>query len=315
MFLIVVVIAVVVVLDYLSTRVDKRPANPFAFSVDEYEAVDESMIAYRETRQISAGEQPILAMAYGNGRIFLLTDDYLQVITPLGQEIGRTPVDPGGSCIALAPDGIVLIGYANYLVALQGEAEIARSEVLDGEAFISAITASGDHVFAADAGNRRVSVFNPELEHLHSFQGESGVSSLHGLILPSRHFDLKLNDENELWVVNPGLHTIQNYTQGGRLRGHWGKASFDADGFSGCCNPYFIAFLSDGRFATSEKGIIRIKIHKESGEFDTYVAAPEKFRDGSRAPALAVNEQDHIFALDFDRNMIRYFEPKTEPAH
>lgn len=315
LLLTVLVIAVVVVADYLSTRVDKRPANPFAYSVEEYAEVDESLIGYRETRQIRTGDTQLLAMAYGNGRIYLLTDTYMQVITPLGQEVSRTPVDPGGRCIALTPGGTVVLGYENYLVALRHGEEAGRSEILDGEAGITALAADEERVFAADAGNRQVVVFNHELERIDSFRGESGVSSLHGLILPSMHFDLAVNDENELWVVNPGVHSVQNYTPAGRLRGHWSKASFGHDGFSGCCNPYFIAFLSDGSFVTSEKGLIRVKIHRESGEFETYVAAPEKFTDGTRAPALAVDEQDHILVLDFDRNMIRYFERREETAN
>lgn len=310
MLLIVVVIAVVVVADYLSTRVDKRPANPFAYSVEEYETVDESLIAYRETRQIRTGDHEMLAMAYRNGRIFVLTDEYLQVITPLGQEISRTRVDPGGRFIAVAANGTVLLGYEDHLVALQNEEEVFRSAPTGEEAMFTALAISEDIIFVADAGNRQVIAYSHELEQTGSFKGESGVSALHGFILPSLHFDLAVNGENELWVVNPGLHSIQNYTPGGRLRGHWSKSSFGQDGFSGCCNPYFIAFLSDGRIVTSEKGLVRIKIHRESGEFESYVAAPEKFGTGIKAPALAVDEYDHILALDFDKNMIRYFEPR-----
>ncbi len=310
MLLVVVVIVVVVVADYLSTRVDKRPANPFAYSVEEYETVDESLIAYRETRQIRTGDHEMLAMAYRNGRIFVLTDAYLQVITPLGQEISRTRVDPGGRFLTVAADGTVLLGYEDHLVAMQNEEEVFRSAPAGAEALFTALAISEDLIFVADAGNRQVIAYNHELEQTGSFKGESGVSALHGFILPSLHFDLAVNGENELWVVNPGLHSIQNYTPTGRLRGHWSKSSFGQDGFSGCCNPYFIAFLSDGRIVTSEKGLVRIKIHRESGEFESFVAAPEKFGTGIKAPALAVDEHDHILALDFDKNMIRYFEPR-----
>lgn len=310
MLLIVLVIVAVVVADYLSTRVDKRPDNPFAYSVEEYETVDESLIAYRETRQIRTGDTEMLAMAYRNGRIYVLTDEYMQVITPLGQEISRTHIDPDGRFIAVAANGIVLLGYEDHIVALENEEETARSAPAGAEALFTALTIAESHIFVADAGTRQVIAYNHALEQTGSFKGESGVSALHGFILPSLHFDLAVNGENELWVVNPGLHSIQNYTPGGRLRGHWSKSSFGHDGFSGCCNPCFIAFLSDGRIVTSEKGLVRIKIHKESGEFESYVAAPEKFGTGIKAPALAVDEHDHILALDFDNNMIRYFEPR-----
>ncbi|MEE9460788.1 MAG: hypothetical protein V3V53_03100, partial [Bacteroidales bacterium] len=82
------------------------------------------------------------------------------------------------------------------------------------------------------------------------------------------------------------------------------------DGFSGCCNPAHIAIMADGSFLTSEKGVVRIKIHKPSGELSTVVAAPDKFREDGEAPDVAVDEEGIVYALDYDRNMIRIFEPK-----
>lgn len=311
MLAIAAIIGIVVVTDYLSTRPDKRPANPFEYSVEDYEAVDDSLLTYRETRQIRIGDQPIQAITYDNGRIYLVTDDHLLAVTAVGQEIMRVTVSPGTRCLALSENGMILLAYENHLVALNAHGEeIHRTEPLGGDALLTALAASDKHVFVADAGSRQVLVFNQDLEQTASFRGESGVSALHGFILPSLHFDLAVNGENELWVVNPGMHSIQNYSPDGRLRGHWGIPSFGADGFSGCCNPCYIRFLSDGRFVTSEKGIIRIKIHKESGEFASFVATPEKFINGKKAPALAVDENDNIWALDFDKNMIRLFEPK-----
>jgi hypothetical protein len=82
------------------------------------------------------------------------------------------------------------------------------------------------------------------------------------------------------------------------------------EGFSGCCNPAYFTFLPDGRFVTSEKGLVRIKTYKPSGEFEGVVAAPAKFKDDGEAPDVAADSQGNIYALDFDKKMIRVFEPK-----
>ena len=82
------------------------------------------------------------------------------------------------------------------------------------------------------------------------------------------------------------------------------------EGFSGCCNPAHFAFLPDGRFVTSEKGLVRVKTYKPSGEFDAVVAAPVKFAEEGKAPDLAADAAGNVYVLDFDKKMIRVFEPK-----
>jgi len=68
--------------------------------------------------------------------------------------------------------------------------------------------------------------------------------------------------------------------------------------------------LEDGSFVTSEKGLVRIKIYKSSGEFLGVVAPPTKFDDKieGQAPDVAVDNKGNIYALDFDRKVLRVFE-------
>jgi sugar lactone lactonase YvrE len=108
-------------------------------------------------------------------------------------------------------------------------------------------------------------------------------------------------------VVNPGKHALEHYSYDGRLLGYWDNASFDIEGFSGCCNPAQISVLPDGSFVTSEKGMVRIKVHKASGELLAVVAPPGKFREAFNAPDLAVTPDGLIYALDMDGHMIRVF--------
>jgi hypothetical protein len=145
---------------------------------------------------------------------------------------------------------------------------------------------------------------------LGQFEGKSEAGQLHGFIIPSGCFGLAVSPEGELWVINPGKHALELYSHEGSLVRFWQNASFGPDGFSGCCNPVHIAILPDGSFVTSEKGIVRVKIHKPFGDLEGFVADPSEFEGSVIAPAIAVDDEGRIFILDFNRNSIRVFEKK-----
>ncbi len=54
--------------------------------------------------------------------------------------------------------------------------------------------------------------------------------------------------------------------------------------FFGCCNPAHLAIMPDGRFITSEKGVPRVKVYSDTGEFQQAVAGPSEL--GVSASAL-----------------------------
>ena len=306
----ILVIAAIVLYDSLSTRVHKRPDNPFQFSVDEFKKVDHSLVSYQELRQIAVNDPKAFTTA--KGKIYLTSGNQLQVITPQGQELLAFAIEPNATSMITDAAGNILIAYEHYVVKYDANGiELQRSETFNDKSLLVSLAMAENMIFITDAGKRRVLVFDSQLQFINSFKGESGVSDMHGFIVPSLHFALAVNLENELWIVNPGLHSMQNYSLSGRLRRYWAKSSFDLDGFSGCCNPYYIAFLSDGRFVTSEKGLVRVKIHHESGAFESVVATPDQFPGAVKAPAIAVDENDGIWLLDFEQSLLRYFEPKA----
>jgi hypothetical protein len=57
----------------------------------------------------------------------------------------------------------------------------------------------------------------------------------------------------------------------------------------------------------------RIKLYDQHGEFQGVVASPEMFdADSNVAPDIAVDQQQRVVALDFERNQIRIFERKKD---
>ena len=303
-------IIAVIFAEHRSALPGRRPANPFAYDVEEFRSVDKGLLRWREVRQVGLDSEDPRAMAYAGGKIYLAAGNELQVIGSDWSRILRRPLPAEPTCLAVAEEGWIVVGMGNRVAILDNKGEtIARSELPNEESIITSTAILNGNIYAADATGRRVLIFNRELEQTGEFRGDSGVSDVHGFIVPGAHFSLAVNSENELWITNPGIHALQNYTVSGRMRSYIQRSSFGIEGFSGCCNPVHFTFLPDGRFVTSEKGIIRIKVIIGTGEVESVVAPAELFRDGKRAPAVAVDDDGNVLALDFDRNMIRIFEP------
>jgi hypothetical protein len=313
LLLLVLVVVGIFVFDRKSERSDLSSymtTNPLEKDMSPYMNVPDSLISHVETKQIRVKASVVKAIEYADGCLYLLADDYLQVIKPDGWEVMKVPLGEGATCLSVLKDKRILIGYKNFIALLNPSFQlIDRSEPMDSALF-TAIGSDGKSIFVADAAQKQVLIFDFSLVQKSMFKGESGVTDQHGFIIPSMHFDLAVNNDNELWVVNPGMHALQNYADNGKLRGYWSKTSFEINGFSGCCNPFRIAFMSDGALVTSEKGLVRIKIHEPSGQLRSVVAAPSSFEGEKKAPDVAVDEKGVVYALDYEKNMIRIFSPK-----
>ncbi len=305
------VIVLLVTIDFSSTRVDKRPDNPYEYEVDEFKEVPEEVIHYKETKQLRIPGNVLKGLTYHEGRMFIISDRSVRVVDLTGTQLNRFELNDSARCIHVTDNQHILIGHDNYFSLYNHAGEpLQESEKLKKKSIITSIAKKGDTVFVADAGNRRIVTFSIGGQKLGEFLGVSGSSAMHGFIIPSAKFDIAVNKEKELWTTNPGIHALQHYSEDGNLENKWSKSSMNYKGFSGCCNPAHFAFSPNGNFITSEKGMVRIKEYDKKGELIAVVAPPKKFKDEGRAPEVATDESGNIIALDFDKKMVRYFEPK-----
>ena len=311
LILLAVVIIFIVVGDFKSTRLGNRSENLYELDIDAYKDVDPSLIPYKETKNYTIQADSVNGIGYLRQKIYIVADMFLQVFDLEGKQLLKANLPYPPKCLDVVEDGTIVIGFKARIGLFSQNGEQGWiTEQISSKSVITAVAVKGQVVFVADAGNRSVHRYDLSGKYLDSFEGKTGGKDLHGFIVPSANFDLKINNDGELWVVNPGKHAFENYTDGGELRSFWENSSMKIDGFSGCCNPAHIAFLSNGSFVTSEKGLVRIKIHKPSGEFDSVVAAPEKFKEDGKAPDVAADENGNIYALDYDRKIIRVFALK-----
>ena len=308
---VVLLIIVIMVIDYSGDRVEKRGNNPYEYNVDRYKSVDTSLVHFRETKQIPLGDYRAGGMDLLGSQAWLAGEGFLLSLDETGKVALSQDIKGEATCLEVTP-GAVYIGFEDHIRKYSHNGILKTTWDREGDRTVfTSLAASGEKIYAADAGNRRVVVYDTAGQMLGSFEGKAENSAIgHGFVVPSASFDLVINSYNELWVVNPGLHAIENYNEKGAMRGYWQKSSMNVDGFSGCCNPAEIDVMADGSFVTSEKGLVRIKIYDQSGKLLSVVAPPRKFNEEGKAPEVKVDDTDRIWALDFDRGMIRIFEKK-----
>ena len=300
----------VILVDFFGNRPDRRGENPYALEVDQYREVDEELISHKETRNFSLGLMISSDMSLHENILYVSGNSSLVVLPLDGAPATMHEILPGATCLEV-DDQHIFIGFGSYVAKYNHEGELLQQWADMGErTVLTNLAIKGDLIYAADAGNRRIVIFDREGELSGQFEGKAESEAGHGFIVPSANFDLAVNSFGELWVVNPGKHALENYSDDGRMRGFWENISFEIDGFLGCCNPARITTLEDGSFVTSEKGIVRIKIYDQSGKLKSVVASPDLFSgEEAKAPEVCADENNVIYALDFDKDMVRVFEP------
>ena len=306
------IIVVVMVGDWYSKRPDKMEANKFAYSIDEFKNVPDEQILYKETKNFKLGVEQPKGITIHSDKIYLVGDKKLKIIDFTGKLLQEVQFAEKPHTVEVAENKIYIAFEKQIKVIDETGKELDTWKLPNDNSYLTAIAVNNKDVFVADAGTRKIMRFNVKGKLQNDFEGKVSEDVLHGFIVPSPYFDIDINEYGDLWVVNPGLHTLENYTAEGRLREHWKASGNQTENFSGCCNPAHYCFLPNGSFVTSEKGLVRIKIYKPSGEFLGVVAPPNKFDDNieGQAPDVAVDSAGNIYALDLDRKVLRVFELK-----
>ncbi|NCD40764.1 MAG: hypothetical protein EOL88_01595 [Bacteroidia bacterium] len=307
--LIVVGIVAIVVMDILNSRIEVRSGNTLKYDVEAFKKVSPELIKYREMRQLLLDcVQPGGIDVYADV-IWFSADQRIYAVDSVGKLIRKFNVNPGVVSLECTSNRLYVL-YRNRFEVYSFAGELLSvSGVADKKSVFTALAVDDRRVFVADAGNKRIVHYGTDGHIKDSFSGVGPHGEAYGFIIPSPYFDLAMNAENELWVVNTGTHSLQHYTREGVMVHAYQHNHRGVEGFSGCCNPAFFTFLPDGRFVTSEKGNVRVKIYSAKGEFESVVAPPEKFFDNGHAPDVATLSTGIVVLLDYDRKMVRFFKP------
>lgn len=165
--------------------------------------------------------------------------------------------------------------------------------------YITALCLSGNKVFMADAGQKRLNAFDLEGNILWSSTGTDLF------VVPSPYFDLAPDGNGGIWIGNPGRHRLENYNEHGKFVSFWEPEKENR--FLGCCNPSYFAALPSGRMVTLEKGLVRSRIFAPSGALEWVAADSDQFSAQHFEYDLEVNAKGEVLVLDVYRKNIRVY--------
>jgi hypothetical protein len=261
-------------------------------------------------------------------RIYVAADRAVHIFRSDGTPHAVLRVEGQPSCLAVAAaghiaPGRIYVGTGQQIELFDAAGAAAGTWPALGErSLLTSIAVAANDVFAADAGARVVLRYNNGGKIVGQIGRRDPDRQMPGFVIPSPYFDVVLGPDGEVCAVNPGALRIQIYTREGELEGFWGQASPGIDGFFGCCNPAHLAVLPSGQFVTSEKGIPRIKVYSDQGDFDCVVAGPRQLemndaaigdpRVGEGQPVfdIATDRHGRVLVLDPMARSVRVFSRK-----
>ena len=280
-------------------------------SREQLEQIDPSLVKYTEAGRVATGFSETRGLALDrDGRLYVAGDQAVRVFAEDGALQGEFAPSGLPHCLAVAADGAIVVGLKEHVEIYGSDGQLqATWERLARRAYLTCVVPSGDDIYVANAGDRAILRYDRSGQLLGLIGQKDDTRGIPGLVVPSPHLDVAVGSDGLLRVNNPGRRLVETYTPEGDLKASWGRASFEIDGFCGCCNPTDIALLPGGRVVTSEKGLARVKVYDADGNLEAVVAGPEAFAKGTKGIDLAVDARGRVFALDPKANEVHIFEP------
>lgn len=291
---------------------NKVQQNPYQYKLDNLSEVNDTNILYTEIDKIIPKLDSIRSIYIDKqDKIYISGNSRLLIYNNKKELLNEFDITGTANCIATDNQENIYLVYKNRISVLNNKGKEIRDWSSDYKSFFTSVAISDSNLFVADARNKHVRKYDLNGNFFKLIGGKDSLSRPKGFIVPSPYFDLLIGRDKELWVVNPGLHTFEAYDFDGKIISTWKRTSMNVDGFSGCCNPSHIALLSNGSFVTSEKGIVRVKIHLPNGDLFCVVAEPAQFKKGTKGLDLAVDSKNRIYVLDPVKKEIRIFNKKV----
>jgi hypothetical protein len=313
--IIIIIVSVIGILYFgiraISENSKKEAANPFEYNIENFKKSEKNFIHYTEVQQINLNLESLYAIAVGpEDKIYVSGGDSIVILNKDGSPHSSIKTSWPACCLSVDENGDLYAGMRDHIEVYDKKGiKKAHWESLGEHAIITSIAISKEKVFIADAGNRIVWKLSKSGDKQARIGEKNKAKDIPGFVIPSPYFDVALDPDGFLWVVNPGRHSLENYTKEGNLRTSWGEYSMKIEDFCGCCNPTHITILDDGSFVTSEKGIPRVKIYNRLGKFVSIVAAPDQFKEGTVGLDLAKDSSQRIYVLDPAKKAVRIFLP------
>ena len=305
---------------------ERAASNPFAYDLSRLEKTDPKLVTYEEVKRwkVAYAEARRIALAPA-GQLLVAAGNYLTAFNEEGERGFEIALTEPARAMAATAEGSIYIGLRDHIEVFDDSGQRKTSWDSPGKKTWFTALAVGEHdVFAADSGNRVILRYDRSGKLISRLGEKNKERNIPGFIVPSPYLDVEIAPDGLLRVNNPGRHRVEAYTVDGDFEFSWGAPAMGITGFCGCCNPINLALLPDGRCVTCEKGLPRVKIYSERGEFESVVAGPESFAENAKACAsrglgdctrggldAVADASGRIFVLDFVTGDVRVMRHKA----
>ncbi|MBV8879942.1 MAG: hypothetical protein JO332_08270 [Planctomycetaceae bacterium] len=285
--------------------------------IESFLKVDPKLIIAKEDGRVGTGLKELRAIAVGpDDRIYAAGDKCFEILGADGKVAAKVDLDKTPSCLAVDAGSTVYVGVWDHVEVFDAKgARTASWEKPGPTAWLTSIAVTDKDVYAADFGDKSV-IHYDKSGKIQRRLGEAGkVEGTGKYEIPSPYFDVAVDAHGTPWVAHTGRRLLETYNADGSLASAWGKSGPQIEKFSGCCNPSHFTMRKDGSFVTSEKGLVRVKIHAANGDLVGVVAAAKDFEKGIHGLDLAVDSKDRILVADPGTASVRIYTLKSGESH
>jgi len=237
-----------------------------------------------------------------DGMIFLGGDSFVKALTNDLNELWDLESEAKITALSVSGDTVFASTAETILLVSASGKLITEWGPYEGNSMITSVSASGKHVAFADAGNKRIFILDKKGE-VQKMMGQADEK----FVIPSPYFDVALSD-NLMFAANTGNRRIETWDLDGTKISEFGKSGTAPGAFCGCCNPSHFSVIPQG-FVTAEKGINRIKIFDRNGEFKEFVSSQNDFIQSIPLDVASVDSKT-IYAVNSVDNTLYIFKHK-----
>jgi hypothetical protein len=274
-------------------------------SSDETIAVSEdysALVRWKNTGVLEITEGKLKAVTVSvEGMIYVGGESF---ISCYGKDLKKFwSISTPSAVTSLSANGDIIYATTTDLVLVLDKSGKISEEwgPFEDKSIFTSISAGTSEIAVADAGNKMLLILD----------NKGVVKKIIGqndgqFVVPSPYFDVALDSAGLLYVANTGNRRLETRKTDGTIFMYFGEPGTAPENFCGCCNPAHFIKTKDG-YITAEKGINRIKILGNSGEFMEFVSVNNNF-EPSVPLDLAYDETGIIYAANPSDSKLYLFE-------
>jgi len=253
---------------------------------------------WKISKEFKVREGSLKAVSVSNsGNIYLGGDSFVSCYDKELNQVWSMTAPAPVSSICFFGDSVYASTMDMVLVLDKDGKLLKEWGPFENNSIITSVSANQSHIALADAGNKTIFIIDKGGEVKRMIGSNDGQ-----FIVPSPYFDVALDSAGLIHVANTGHRRLETRGTDGALISYFGEPGTAPEAFCGCCNPAHFVKTKTG-YITAEKGINRIKILGESGEFIEFVSSKNSFAPSVPLDIASVDGNTIYAANPFDSKL------------